>query len=60
MDADTLDILSRAATRNLVRLIDVAIGVAATAGRDRLSSADFREAERLCGLEARPKRVGFL
>lgn len=60
LDGKSLERLSRIPTRQLFRLIDVAIGVAATARRNRLLRGDFEEAERLTGQSAAPLKIGFL
>jgi ATP-dependent Lon protease len=60
LDGKMFDQLTRLPTRQMFRLIDVAIGVAATAGRDRLLARDFEEAEKLVAQSVRTTRVGFL
>ena len=55
----TFDLLVRADARKMLQIIDVAIGVAATRGRDLLLR-DFDETVRLCGQPAEQKRFGFL
>jgi ATP-dependent Lon protease len=62
LDSTTLQLLSKSPTRQLKRAIDVAIGIAAAAGRRRLSSTDFREAICTCSNTAAQKnrRIGFL
>lgn len=57
---EALDILARADTRKMFRIVDIAIGLAAAAGRNRLLPRDFEESERLCGQACEQKRFGFL
>jgi ATP-dependent Lon protease len=60
VDDQIIDLLARVGARKLMQMIDVAIGVAAAAGRYRLRTSDFLEAQRVCGGDINAKRFGFL
>ena len=60
LDHQALDSLARAPTREMLRIIDVAIGIAAAAGRARVLPADVLKAEKLCSAITGKRRFGFL
>ena len=59
VDEHILNLLSDLPTRKLLRMIDVAIGMAATQGRKRVLPADFQQAAQISP-EIQKFRCGFL
>ncbi|WP_175624072.1 AAA family ATPase [Bosea sp. TND4EK4] len=57
---DVLARLARANPRRITRIVRLALGYAAAAGRDHLNLADVEAADRLTAGAAKPEAIGFL